>query len=61
MITTKGKSEEDKIIYSDLAGTMTELTGGLMDAITYVLVAFCWYFLSHKYDHDQYHYLHFCY
>lgn len=36
----KGKSEEDKIIYSDLAGTMTELTGGLMDAITYVLVAF---------------------
>ena len=36
----KGKAEEDKIIYSDLAGTMTELTGGLMDAITYVLVAF---------------------
>ena len=36
----KGKSDEDKIIYSDLAGTMTELTGGLMDAITYVLVAF---------------------
>lgn len=36
----KGKSEEDKIIYSDLAGTMTELTGGIMDAITYVLVAF---------------------
>lgn len=36
----KGKSKEDKIIYSDLAGTMTDLTGGLMDAITYVLVAF---------------------
>ena len=36
----KGKSDEDKIIYSDLAGTMTELTGGLMDAITYVLIAF---------------------
>ena len=36
----KGKSKEDKIIYTDLAGTMTELTGGLMDAITYVLVAF---------------------
>ncbi|MCQ4503528.1 hypothetical protein NON27_25310, partial [Vibrio parahaemolyticus] len=36
----KGKAEEDKIIYSDLAVTMTELTGGLMDAITYVLVAF---------------------
>ncbi|MDT2756712.1 ABC transporter ATP-binding protein/permease [Enterococcus asini] len=36
----KGKSQEDKIIYSDLAGTMTELTGGLMDAVTYVLIAF---------------------
>lgn len=36
----KGKSKEDKIIYQDLAGTMTELTGGLMDAITYVLIAF---------------------
>lgn len=32
--------EEDQIIYQDLAGTMTELTGGLMDAITYVLIAF---------------------
>ncbi|MDN6471279.1 MAG: ATP-binding cassette domain-containing protein [Tetragenococcus koreensis] len=36
----EGKDNEDKIIYSDLAGTMTELTGGIMDAITYVLVAF---------------------
>lgn len=36
----KGKKQDDKIIYSDLAGTMTDLTGGLMDAITYVLVAF---------------------
>lgn len=36
----KGKSKEDKIIYTDLAGTMTSLTGGIMDAITYVLVAF---------------------
>lgn len=36
----KGKSKADKIIYSDLAGTMTQLTGGLMDAITYVLIAF---------------------
>lgn len=32
--------EEDQIVYQDLAGTMTELTGGLMDAITYVLIAF---------------------
>lgn len=36
----KGKDKADKIIYTDLAGTMTDLTGGLMDAITYVLVAF---------------------
>ncbi|MFV0561190.1 MAG: ATP-binding cassette domain-containing protein [Enterococcus sp.] len=36
----KGKSSDDKIVYSDLAGTMTDLTGGLMDAITYVLIAF---------------------
>lgn len=36
----KNKSKEDTIIYTDLAGTMTELTGGLMDAITYVLIAF---------------------
>lgn len=36
----EGKSKQDKIIYTDLAGTMTDLTGGLMDAITYVLVAF---------------------
>lgn len=36
----EGKSDEDTILYTDLAGTMTELTGGLMDATTYVLVAF---------------------
>lgn len=36
----KGKDKEDQIDYSDLAGTMTQLTGGLMDAITYVLIAF---------------------
>lgn len=36
----EGKEDDDRIIYSDLAGTMTELTGGLMDAITYVLIAF---------------------
>lgn len=34
------KSEENQILYTDLASTMTELTGGLMDATTYVLVAF---------------------
>lgn len=36
----KGKKIEDQIIYSDLAGRMTELTGGIMDAITLVLIAF---------------------
>lgn len=36
----KGKDKEDQIIYTDMAGTMSELTGGLMDAITYVLIAF---------------------
>lgn len=35
-----GKSEEDQILYTDLASTMTELTGGIMSAITYVLIAF---------------------
>ena len=36
----KGKSKADKVIYTDLAGTVSSLTGGLMDAITYVLIAF---------------------
>ncbi|MCH4009805.1 ABC transporter ATP-binding protein/permease [Companilactobacillus sp.] len=36
----KGKSSSDKVIYTDLAGQVSNLTGGLMDAITYVLVAF---------------------
>jgi len=36
----KGKKEADKVIYTDLAGQVSSLTGGLMDAITYVLVAF---------------------
>ena len=36
----EGKSEDEKILYTDLAGTMTELTGGIMDATTYVLVGF---------------------
>lgn len=34
------KADEDTIIYSDLASSMTEMTGGIMDAITLVLVAF---------------------
>lgn len=36
----KGKSKSNKIIYTDLAGSVSNLTGGLMDAITYVLIAF---------------------
>ncbi|WP_341780239.1 ABC transporter ATP-binding protein/permease [Levilactobacillus sp. HBUAS70063] len=35
-----GKSKADKVIYTDMAGTVSDLTGGLMSAITYVLVAF---------------------
>lgn len=35
-----GKAEKDTIVYSDLASTITEMTGGIMDAITLVLVAF---------------------
>ena len=36
----KGKTNNEKIVYTDLASTMTSLTGGIMDAITYVLIAF---------------------
>ncbi|MGH4119782.1 ABC transporter ATP-binding protein/permease [Clostridium sp.] len=36
----KGKSKTDKVVYTDLAGTVTEMSGGIMDAITLVLVAF---------------------
>lgn len=36
----KGKSKENTIIYSDLASTMTEMTGGIMNGITLVLIAF---------------------
>ena len=34
------KADEDTIIYTDLAGTMSDLSGGIMDGITIVLVAF---------------------
>ncbi|MFV0556870.1 MAG: ATP-binding cassette domain-containing protein [Lactovum sp.] len=36
----KDQKSGEKIIYTDMAGTMTSLTGGIMDAITYVLIAF---------------------
>jgi putative ABC transport system permease protein len=35
-----GKENEDKIVYTDLAQTMTDMTGGIMDGITIVLIAF---------------------
>lgn len=35
-----GKNSDDQIIYNDLAGTMSDMTKGIMDAITYVLIAF---------------------
>lgn len=36
----EGKSIDDQIVYSDLAATMSDMTGGIMDAITIVLIAF---------------------
>lgn len=36
----EGKDIENQVFYNDLAGRMTELTGGIMDAITLVLIAF---------------------
>lgn len=34
------KSQEDKVIYTDLASTISGLTGGIMNGITLVLIAF---------------------
>ena len=36
----EGKSDEDKITYTDLAATISSLSSGIMDAITNVLIAF---------------------
>lgn len=36
----EGKSDDDVIIYNDLASTITGMTGSIMDTITLVLVAF---------------------
>ena len=36
----EGKDKDDQIVYTDLAGTMSDMTGGIMDGITIVLVAF---------------------
>lgn len=36
----EGKDDDDIVIYTDLAGTMSELSGGIMDGITIVLIAF---------------------
>lgn len=35
-----GKAEEDLVIYTDMASMMSELTKGIMDGITIVLIAF---------------------
>lgn len=35
-----GKSDNDVVIYTDLASSISEMTGGIMDAITLVLIAF---------------------
>jgi len=34
------KKDDDKIVYTDLAGTITDLSGGIMRAITLVLIGF---------------------
>lgn len=36
----EGKSDEDTIIFTDLAASISQMTGGIMDAITMVLIAF---------------------
>lgn len=36
----KGLAKEDMVIYTDLASTITDMTGSIMNAITLVLVAF---------------------
>lgn len=36
----EGKNEDDKIIYTDYAETITSLSGSIMDAVTIVLIAF---------------------
>ena len=36
----EGKEVDNQIVYTDLAGTMSAMTGGIMDGITFVLIAF---------------------
>jgi putative ABC transport system permease protein len=36
----KGKTEETKVIYSDLASSITQMSSGIMNGITVVLIAF---------------------
>ncbi|WEV39837.1 ABC transporter ATP-binding protein/permease [Lactobacillus sp. ESL0681] len=36
----KGKAKDDKVIYTDMSSAVTTMTGGLLNGITYVLVAF---------------------
>ena len=35
-----GKETDDQIVYTDLAGTISDMTSGIMDGITVVLIAF---------------------
>ncbi|HHY81723.1 MAG TPA: ABC transporter ATP-binding protein/permease [Clostridiales bacterium] len=36
----EGRKTDEKVVYTDLAGTITDLSGGIMRAITLVLIAF---------------------
>ena len=53
--------KEDAIIYSDLANTMTEMTGGIMDGITIViLIAFAGISLLVSFNYDWNNNLYIC-
>ncbi|MDV4151086.1 ATP-binding cassette domain-containing protein [Clostridium sp. AL.422] len=39
-VWNEGKDKEDVIVYNDMASTFVSLSGGIMDAITMVLIAF---------------------
>ena len=36
----KGKKDSDKVLYTDYAAMISSLSGSIMDAVTYVLIAF---------------------
>ncbi|MFD2876010.1 hypothetical protein ACFTAO_08675 [Paenibacillus rhizoplanae] len=55
----EGKAAEDQVQYTDLAAIVTNISGGIMDGITMVLIAFCGDFPGGIPDHDCDHYVYF--